>query len=105
VRKGPALKWFTPSSRRCGRLVQSPLGATRVRLAGSQAAAVPIPPRCLKEPRTQNPRNAKTRHKGGPETSGRGPGELMDLTIQSFSQLRPVSQEPISCHGDARARA
>jgi hypothetical protein len=26
---------------------------------------------------TQNPRNAKTRHKGGPETSGRGPGKLL----------------------------
>jgi hypothetical protein len=49
VRKCPALKWFTPTLRRCGRkaeqqqrrcfLAQSPLGATRVCLAGSQAAA------------------------------------------------------------------
>ena len=38
LRKCPALKWFTPSSRLCGRLAQSPLGATRFRLAGSQAA-------------------------------------------------------------------
>ena len=57
MRKCPALKWFTPSSRRCGRmaeqqqryglLAQSPLGATRVCLAGSQAAAAPICPSAL----------------------------------------------------------
>ena len=31
------------------------LGATRVGLAGSQADAVPIPPRCLKEPPNPEP--------------------------------------------------
>jgi hypothetical protein len=41
------------------------LGATRVDLSASEVDAVPIPPRCLKERRTQNPRNAKARRKGG----------------------------------------
>jgi hypothetical protein len=43
--------------------------------------------------------------KGGPETSGRGPGELLIWTISSLPQLRPVSQEPISSRGDFCARA
>jgi hypothetical protein len=51
------------------------------------------------------PRNAKTRHKGGPLNIRPRAGETGDVAISSLPQLRPVPQEPISCHRDACARA
>jgi hypothetical protein len=68
-----------------------------VRRADSRCVA-----RSLPRQRTQK---CQRRPRGAPHEHPAVPGKIARSDSQQFPHLRPVSQEPISCLGNARARA
>ena len=93
MRKCPALKWFTPSSRRCGRRLRAIASWSDAslfgRVAGCRGADLP---RLIEEPA-----EPRTQKRQGPPI-GRAmnirprAGKLCDLDNPELPQLRPVSQ-------------